>query len=214
MIALIHKPEAKSRLHRAIEMLVTLLMWALWLWMFSPLLATVQWGMSDQVNAAWLFFAEHDPARIRDIVEMLELVVAGVFVSIPLWVGINILRFRNRERRQQLPPIDHQAGLAAFHQMDDALLRSLGDEKELVWPPDVGHASDIDAWLKDRQSGGRQSGASVAADAAVDPSTELAEPVEPSLRKTIWLVVAAIMSVALLILMIRLLEGMPITFRL
>jgi len=213
-IELIYKPEAKSGLRRSVEFMITLVMWSVWIWMFSPLIVTLEWGFTDQMSSSWLLFAEQDEIRIRELIYELFADVSFVFIIIPLWVLLNIRRFRNRDRRKSLPDADHVARLADFHRVRPNLLQQLANEKEVVWRTSMQDVTDVTLWFSNRHGNFanpesiESSNASAASDDAID------SPAEPTLKAAVLTVCGSIMIIAVIILIIRWYEGMPVVFRL
>jgi biofilm PGA synthesis protein PgaD len=124
------KPELRGAARTTVEWVFTTLMWALWLYLFLPMLTVVLW-------IAGMHFIYHtviEPIFLTQIKEMflrLGLFVTIVFISLRGWGYYNYYAFGRLNRRKQSAAIT-PADMARHFGLSEHRLRMLQNEKEIV----------------------------------------------------------------------------------
>ena len=99
---IIERNDLEATGKRRVGQLVSLIGWAIWIYLFTPIIALVGWMLGVEL------FQRHildDPMGTLKAVQVYALVI-GIAGAIFLgWAGYNWLRFRNRERRHAPPPV-------------------------------------------------------------------------------------------------------------
>jgi len=99
---------------------ITLLFWALWFYLWLPLVSLIAWAFGVQL------FYEHmlmlgGYHSLLSLLMIYGLTILGIAVLLLGWASYNLLRFRNRERRRAAAPVT-QAQLAQDFNVDATAL--------------------------------------------------------------------------------------------
>lgn len=99
---LIHAPHRQARTERTLYGVATLLVWAVYAWLWLPLATLVLWFLGLRLSYLELYLAQQriDPTLLV-VLPLLLLACAAVLVG---WAEYNRWRFGRRERR--LPRVD------------------------------------------------------------------------------------------------------------
>jgi biofilm PGA synthesis protein PgaD len=101
---IIERPDLQSARQRTLYGLLTLVFWALWFYLWVPLLALLAWALG--VQQAFKYMAVvgsyHQMAKVLGDYGLVILLFGG---SLLLWAGYNIMRFSGVERRAAPMPV-------------------------------------------------------------------------------------------------------------
>lgn len=109
---IIERPDLQSRSQRLISTTLTAFFWALWLYLWLPVVALVGWWLG-----ATRFYDEM--VRLEGYKPLVELLgwyavcIVALAGSLIVWALYNIFRFRGRERRKARPLV--RVGQVAEH---------------------------------------------------------------------------------------------------
>lgn len=131
---LIQKPQAQTRLQRTTFGVITGMFWAVYAYLWMPLLTLLPWLLGVRTAMFELYFREH---RIEPFV-LLALPVLAVLctLSLVVWAEYNRYRFPVRDRRWQQPSI-HSSRIAAALGADRNTAALLSDSKVVLLHMDV-----------------------------------------------------------------------------
>jgi biofilm PGA synthesis protein PgaD len=124
------RPELRGRTRTTVELVVTTLMWAFWIYLFLPMVTVVLW-------VAGLHFIYHtviEPAVLTHVKAMLMrlgLFIAIVFIVLRGWGYYNYYAFGRLDRRKQSAAIT-PADMAGHFGLSVDRVRMLQNEKEIV----------------------------------------------------------------------------------
>ena len=119
---IIERPELQTWRQRSLYGLITLLVWVLWVYLWTPLLSLLAWALGVRVFVVEMLL----PANMT---YMQELFLYGQLVFLMLvvmlaWSRYNIWRFRGMDRRKHQGPLTAEDE-AAYYEIDSALIRQL-----------------------------------------------------------------------------------------
>jgi biofilm PGA synthesis protein PgaD len=124
------KPELRGAARTTVEWVFTTLMWALWLYLFLPMVTVVLWA----AGLHYLYHTVIEPAVLTQVIEMsmrLVVFVLLVFIALRGWGYYNYYAFGRLNRRKQSAAIT-PADLARHFGLSEHRLRILQNEKEIV----------------------------------------------------------------------------------
>jgi biofilm PGA synthesis protein PgaD len=124
------KPELRGAARTTVEWVFTTLMWALWLYLFLPMVTVVLWA----AGLHYLYHTVIEPAVLTQVIEMsirLVVFVLLVFIALRGWGYYNYYAFGRLNRRKQSAAIT-PADLARHFGLSEHRLRMLQNEKEIV----------------------------------------------------------------------------------
>lgn len=130
-IRIIDNPELKTVLRNMGEWSFTTFMWALWIYLFLPLINIILWIFGG--HRFYLTVVEE--ARYRDVIAMFQNMggfVLIVFLVLRGWGYYNYHRFGKRERRKASNPASAKQMGQFFHLTEDEVV-ALQHQKEVVW---------------------------------------------------------------------------------
>jgi biofilm PGA synthesis protein PgaD len=131
---LIHRPQRQHRAQRTFYGVVTLLAWAIYAYLWLPLLTLVLWVAGVRLSYIELYLREQRlDAALLVTLPLLLLACATLLVG---WAEYNRLRFRGRERRLAQVDIDH-ADVATALSATPALGASLLQARSAVLAMDA-----------------------------------------------------------------------------
>jgi len=141
----IDTPELLSRRRRVGDALVTGLMWAVYSYLWAPLISLFAWLLGFEFAYDVIIRA----GGIHSLLEILStysILVGFIFVIVATWSLINRLRFTGQQdRRKGLDPVS-DAEIAAFFEIDDCQLRLMRDTRFVkVNLSDVGKIDSVEA---------------------------------------------------------------------
>lgn len=110
---IISKPSAQPTLHRSFFGIITAAFWALYLYLWLPLLTLVLWLFGIRTTIFELYLREHqiDPFLIL----ALPLIAIAATILLILWAEYNRWRFKDKERRSPQADITLDRVAAALH---------------------------------------------------------------------------------------------------
>ncbi|MGM0516879.1 MAG: poly-beta-1,6-N-acetyl-D-glucosamine biosynthesis protein PgaD [Pseudomonadota bacterium] len=99
---IIERNDLESTGRRRVGQVVSLIAWALWIYLFTPLIALIGWLLGVELFQRYIL---DDPIGTLQAVQVYVLVILAAGVVFIGWATYNWLRFHNRERRHAPPPI-------------------------------------------------------------------------------------------------------------
>jgi biofilm PGA synthesis protein PgaD len=124
------KPELLGKARARIELVFTTLMWALWIYLFIPMLTIVLWF----AGLHYIYHTVVEPAVLTHVKEMLMrlgLFILIVFIVLRGWGYYNYYAFGKLNRRKNSKPIG-PAELAEHFGLPEQRVRLMQNEKEIV----------------------------------------------------------------------------------
>lgn len=126
-------PKLKSFLRNVGEWSFTTLMWALWLYLFLPLLNVILWFLGVR-----FFYVEvFEKAGYVQLLNLLNKIgwgILAVFAILRFWGYYNYIRFGRKERRKSTSSTTVGQLSESFNLPPEKILE-LQSQKEVVWPP-------------------------------------------------------------------------------
>jgi poly-beta-1,6-N-acetyl-D-glucosamine biosynthesis protein PgaD len=108
---IIHRPELQGRFRRGALAMLSVVCWAIWLYLFAPLLTLLGWAFGyDRLQDYALANAEYTSYTVF----IYAVLIAAAGLSLLFWALYNLLRFRNKNRRGRLHAVTPQALAEAF----------------------------------------------------------------------------------------------------
>lgn len=99
---IIEKPEAQEPRKRLLHRAITVLFWALYLYLWRPILLLLAWTLGIRLFARVMVVEE----GYRDLLQLLgwyALSIFGIGLILEGWSMYNLLRFRRNEKRTRQP---------------------------------------------------------------------------------------------------------------
>lgn len=126
-------PKLKSFLRNVGEWSFTTLMWALWLYLFLPLLNVILWLLGVR-----FFYVEvFEKAGYVQLLTLLNKMGWGVlvlFAILRFWGYYNYIKFGRKDRRKSRSSTTVEQLSKSFNLPPEKILE-LQSQKEVVWPP-------------------------------------------------------------------------------
>ena len=126
---LIERPDLQSAQQRTLYGALTLVFWALWVYLWVPVLALLAWalGVEEAYKYMVVLGGYVDVIRLAGIYALVILVLGGGLI---LWAAYNIARFRGVENRKQALPVT-ATEIGQYFGKDAALVARWQLEKRL-----------------------------------------------------------------------------------
>ena len=126
---IIRRPDLVPRRKRAVSSGVTLLAWAIWIYLFLPLFSLLAWWLGIELFAGYML----DPDERGYLITLTSyLIVIAICALIILgWSRYNQLRFRGKDRRSGAPPVTDEMVQQRFH-LDAESLATIHSSKVIV----------------------------------------------------------------------------------
>ena len=118
----IDRPDLQTWQQRSLYGLITLLLWVLWVYLWTPLLSLLAWVLGIRIFVVEMLL----PANMTYVQELFlygQVVLLMVVVMLA-WSRYNIWRFRDNERRTHQPSLTPEDE-AAYYGVDPALIHQL-----------------------------------------------------------------------------------------
>lgn len=110
---IIEVPHLLSRARQTRESIITALMWTFYAYLWTPLISLLAWWTGLDI-AYETMVANHGWEELAIEMRWYGIGIAIIFVSIAAWSYSNRRRFRNKERRQFIPPVTDKQLMARF----------------------------------------------------------------------------------------------------
>lgn len=130
-IEIIDHRQLKSFKRNIGEWSFTTLMWAVWIYLFIPLVNIFLWV----IGGSHIYTTLIEQATYRQALEMMRntgIYVIVVFIVLRGWGFYNLHRFGKKDRRKARPPVTIEE-MSEFFEMDIDELRRFQDQKEIIW---------------------------------------------------------------------------------
>lgn len=116
---LIDRPDLQSTQQRAVFGILTLIMWAIWFYLWLPLLTLIGWYLGLELFADYILnLGEHEQWKSL-LWYGVMIVLAGI--SLFLWSQYNLSRFSGLERRTAARRVENSALCERFNIGSDVL---------------------------------------------------------------------------------------------
>jgi poly-beta-1,6-N-acetyl-D-glucosamine biosynthesis protein PgaD len=131
-IRIIDNPSLRSVLRNIGELTFTSAMWALWVYLFFPIINIILWVLG--IGNFYEKVIEHsDYLRLLELVRNCGGAVVGIFLVLWLWGFYNYHRFGKRNRRLDNKPVDPEK-MAEFFNLTVEQVIAMSREKQIRWP--------------------------------------------------------------------------------
>ena len=127
---IIDRPSLQTRRQRLVYGSVTLVFWALWIYLWLPLLALFGWLLGIRI-AYTEMVVRHGFTLLQGKVTDYLTVVAWLGGALLVWAYYNFLRFHGSQRRRARPPVT-RAEQASHYGIASAELARWVDARRLV----------------------------------------------------------------------------------
>jgi biofilm PGA synthesis protein PgaD len=101
---IIERPDLQSPSQRVVSTALTLFFWAIWVYLWLPLIGVLGWIFGVDRFYSEMIRLEGFRAVI-DLAALFGLVVGGIVGALFAWALYNLARFRGRERRRAAAPL-------------------------------------------------------------------------------------------------------------
>lgn len=140
---LIVRPELQSSGQRTLYGALTLVFWAIWFYLWLPVIALLAWALGLQQAYKYMVVLD----GYRQVVQSLgiySLVILLLGGALVIWASYNIFRFRGVERRSATSPVTPAEIGRAFGQDPDAVARWQGAQRLYVRHDELGIIAGVD----------------------------------------------------------------------
>jgi poly-beta-1,6-N-acetyl-D-glucosamine biosynthesis protein PgaD len=140
---IIDRPDLQARHRRVLYSTATMAAWALWMYLWLPLVTLVAWWLGATQFVGEIVVPEtRTMLRVGVMYFAIVLCVAAVLVG---WSRYNLRRYGSRGRRQA-PPVTPDAAIAAYFRVSDEDLRiGRGARTLVIHHTDAGEVERMDA---------------------------------------------------------------------
>jgi biofilm PGA synthesis protein PgaD len=101
---IIDKPQWQTARQRAVFGFVTVLFWAIWLYLWLPVLAVIGWLLGIDIAYREMVM-KHGYVELVDDLGLYTFIVCCLGGSLLIWAYYNFFRFRGVERRKERTPV-------------------------------------------------------------------------------------------------------------
>lgn len=127
---IIDRPSLQSMRQRFIYGSVTLVFWALWIYLWLPILAFIGWTLGIRI-AYEEMVVRHGFAVLRAMLVIYTTVVAYLGGSLLVWAYYNFFRFRRAHRRRARFPVT-RADQGEYYGIDPQVLATWAKARRIV----------------------------------------------------------------------------------
>lgn len=140
----INAPHLLSRGRRISDAVVTGAMWALYSYLWAPLISLFAWLLGFEF-AYDVIVRAGGIHSLREVLAVYSIMVGCIFVIVTSWSLVNRFRFVNHNRRKGAKPIG-DTEIADFFEIDASQLKTMRDSR-VVWVSlsDMGTIEDVEA---------------------------------------------------------------------
>lgn len=131
LIRIIDNPGLRSVLRNIGELTFTTFMWALWVYLFFPVINIILWLLGI-ANFYEKVIRYSDYLRLLDLVQKCGGAIVGIFLVLWLWGLYNFHRFGKRDRRQDSKPVGPEK-MAEFFNVTADQVKAMQKEKQILW---------------------------------------------------------------------------------
>jgi len=101
---IIERPDLQTPRQRTLYGAITLAFWALWIYLWVPLLALLAWLLGFEEAYRYMVIYK-GYQEVRHVLEIYALVVLLLGGTLMIWASYNILRFRGADKRNARPGV-------------------------------------------------------------------------------------------------------------
>ncbi|WP_410474280.1 poly-beta-1,6-N-acetyl-D-glucosamine biosynthesis protein PgaD [Guyparkeria sp. TX1] len=109
---IIERNDLESTGKRRVGQFVSLVAWVVWIYLFTPLIALIGWALGVGLFERYIL---DDPMGTLEAMQVYVLVILSAGLIFIGWASYNWLRFHNRERRHEPPPVSANELAHRFH---------------------------------------------------------------------------------------------------
>lgn len=131
-IEIIDNPKLKSLLRDVSELSFTTLMWALWLYLFLPLLNVILWLLGIRFFYVEVF-EKAGYLQLLNLFTKMGWSILVVFAVLRLWGYYNYIKFGKKDRRKFVSSTTAEQ-LSGFFNLPPEQIVELQSKKEVIWP--------------------------------------------------------------------------------
>lgn len=144
---IINEPRLQRLKQRYAYSLVTLIFWAIWLYLLLPLFSLLAWLVGIRLFYQEMI-AEKGYRSFFDLVggyALVVLVIAAFFLG---WAGYNLFRFRGKERRKSVGSVDKTDIARQFAVEVDQLNKWHRAKRLTIYHTAQGHIGRVDVFKR------------------------------------------------------------------
>lgn len=109
---IIDRPELQARRHRWTYSTLTLVAWAVWMYLWLPVVTIVAWYLGVRTFIREIMLPDRAVVLTLVLSYLAVIIVMGVILVV--WSRYNLRRFRDLDRRRASPPVTDQVILEWF----------------------------------------------------------------------------------------------------
>ena len=137
----VDRPELQRNPQRMVYSTLTLIAWVVWAYLWLPLVSLVGWYFGITIFVREIMIPDSRTFTMVVLTYLTVVIVLGG--SLLAWSGYNLRRFRGKERREDVPPLD-DADVREWFGIDQELLERLRAAESMTLHLDEdGHLEDV-----------------------------------------------------------------------
>lgn len=117
---ILDSPSMQTLWQRYSSVIITFVFWVLWFFLWVPVITAIAWYLGLHLTYFEMFEMDGFKAVIQDFLAFLK-VVALLGGSLAVWAGYNFLRFRGKDRRKAVSPVNVEE-VASYFKLDPGLV--------------------------------------------------------------------------------------------
>lgn len=137
----VDRPELQKRPQRVIYSTLTLIAWAVWVYLWLPLVTLVAWYFGLRVFLREIVIPDPRTMMMVGVAYLAVVVVLGG--ALLVWSRYNVRRFRGNERREDAPPLADSEVREWFEIQPEVLERFRSAARMTVHLDDDGQVEDV-----------------------------------------------------------------------
>ncbi len=144
-IEVIDKPPLKSFLRNTVEWSITLVAWALWVYLLLPLFNLMMWFFFGKLFYKELI-AQQGFNQFIEIFKSMGVYIVFIFILFRAWGYYNYWMFGRNDRRKWVKKVTVEELATQFNIPKDEL-QNLQQMKEIIWPYSFAISRTENGWL-------------------------------------------------------------------
>ena len=143
---IIERSDLQSPRQRTLSGALTLAFWALWFYLWLPVLALLAWALGVQQAFKYMIVlgGYHEVIRLLGIYSLIIVLIGG---GIVFWANYNITRFSGVERRRVNPPVTPADIGRDFGQDPKSVARWQSEKRLYVTHDEEGHIARVEIMI-------------------------------------------------------------------
>jgi biofilm PGA synthesis protein PgaD len=139
---IIERPDLQSPRQRTLYGAITLAFWAIWIYLWVPLLALFAWLLGFE--EAYRYMVVYQGYReVQHVLENYALIVVIMGGTLLAWASYNITRFRGADKRSARPGVSHADISRDLDHDEESVLRWQKERMLLVRYDDAGRMTEV-----------------------------------------------------------------------